>query len=68
MILLPALGPGVGEVYDQDQLDDDEQEATDHSEVHPGGPKVTVGDEESPDTTSNDDQVLQAPETILRQE
>ena len=65
VVVLPGLGPGVGKVDDEDELDDDEHEAADHAEVHPGGPEVAVGDEEGSDAAGDDDQVLETPEAVL---
>ena len=65
VVVLPGLGPGVGKVDDEDELDDDEHEAADHAEVHPGGPEVAVGDEEGADAAGDDDQVLETPEAVL---
>ena len=65
MVVLPRFCPGVGKVYDEDELDDDEHEAADHAKVHPGGAKVAVGDEEGADASGDDDQVFEAPEAIL---
>ena len=40
----PALVPGVSEVHDEDQLDQQEQEAADHTDHHPrwGGTNNTI--------------------------
>ena len=65
VVVLPRLGPGVSEVDDEHQLDDDEHEAAHHAEVHPGGTEVAVGDEEGADAASDDEQVLEAPEPVL---
>ena len=65
VIILPGFGPGMGKVDDEDELDDDEHEASDHTEVHPCGPKVAVGDEKGSDAASDDDEILEAPEPIL---
>ena len=35
LIYIPSFCPGVGEVDDKDQLDEDEEEATDHPKIHP---------------------------------
>ena len=55
----------MSKVNDEDELDDDEHEASNHAKVHPGGTKVTVGNEECSNPSSNDDGVLESPETIL---
>ena len=53
------------EVNDEDKLDDDEHEAADHPEVHPGRPEAPVRDEEGPNPPGDDDGVLEAPEPVL---
>ena len=65
VVVLPRLGPGVSEVDDEHELDDDEHEAAHHAEVHPGGTEVAVGDEEGADAAGDDEQVLEAPEPVL---
>ena len=62
---LPALGPRVGKVHDQDQLDEDEGEPAEQPEVHPGGAEGAVRDEEGPDAAPDHDEVLDAPEAVL---
>ena len=62
---LPALGPGVGKVHDQDQLHEDEGEAAEEPKVHPGGAEGAVRDEEGPDAAADNDEVLDAPEAVL---
>ena len=53
----PAVGPGVGEVDDEHQLDQDEDEAPDHAEVHPPvqaagctGRETNTGHQHNPET------------------
>ena len=65
VVVLPRLGPGVSEVDDEHELDDDEHEPSYHAEVHPGGTEVAVGDEEGADAAGDDEQVLEAPEPVL---
>ena len=62
---LPAFSPGVGEVDDEDQLDEDEGEAAEHPEVHPGVAEGSVRDKEGAHAAQDDDQILEAPEPIL---
>ena len=62
---LPALGPGVGKVDDENQLDEDEGEAAEQPEVHPGGAEGAVRDEECADAAADHDHVLDAPEAVL---
>lgn len=59
----PRLGPGESKVHNLHQLDEDEEKAAYHPEVHPGHPKVSLGDEKGADHSSNDNQVFEAPET-----
>ena len=35
LIYIPSFCPGVGEVDDENQLDEDEEEATNHAKIHP---------------------------------
>ena len=65
VVFPPGLCPAVCEVNDEDKLNDDEHEAADHPEVHPGRPKAPVRDEECPNPSGDDDCVLETPETIL---
>ena len=65
VVLAPGLGPAVREVNDEDQLDDDEHEASDHPEVHPRWSEVSMRDEESSDPTRDDECVLESPESVL---
>ena len=55
----------MSKVNDEDELNDDEHEASNHAKVHPGGTKVTVGNEECSDPSGNDDGVLESPEAVL---
>ena len=59
------LSPGVTEVNDENQLDEDEQEGSGQAEVHPGGAEASVRDEERADGPSEQDQDLEAPESVL---
>ena len=65
VIFSPGLSPAVSEVNDQNQLNDDEHEASDHTKVHPGGSEVTVRNEEGSHPASDDQGVLESPESIL---
>ena len=65
VVFPPALCPAVCKVYDENKLDDDEHEATDHPEVHPGRPEAPVRNEERPNPSGDDDGVLETPETVL---
>ncbi len=56
----------MGKVDDEDQLDEDEQEAARHPEVHPGGAEAAVRDEKGADPAPDDEEVLQAPEPVLQ--
>ncbi len=66
MLRLPGLGPAVGQVNDEHQLDEDEEEAARHPKVHPGGPEAAVGYEKGADPAANDEQVFDAPESVLQ--
>ena len=45
-------------VNDENQLNDDEHEATNHSKIHSSWTKVVMRDEESTNTFSNDKNAL----------
>ena len=59
------LGPAVGKVNDEAQLDEDEEEAAHDAKVHPHLAKGSVGDPEGADHAADDQQVLEAPEPVL---
>ena len=65
VIILPGFGPGMGKVDDEDELDNDEHEASYHAEVHPCGPEAAVRDEKGSDAAGDDDEILEAPEPVL---
>ena len=56
----------MGEIDYQNQLDQNEAKATDHSKYHPDVTKRASRDEESADHSSDNDEVFQPPETILQ--
>jgi hypothetical protein len=56
----------VGKVDDENELDEDEEEAARHPEVHPGGAEAAVRDEEGAHPATDDEEVLQAPEPVLQ--
>ena len=62
----PSFSPRVGEIDYQNQLDQNEAKATDHSKYHPDVTKRASRDEESADHSSDNDEVFQPPETILQ--
>ncbi len=64
-LLHPTLGPGMGKVDNQDQLDHDKQEPTDEAKVHPSLAKVALGYEEGAHDATGDDEELEAPEPVL---
>ena len=67
IVAVPGLGPAVGEVNDEDELDEDEEEAADESEPHPDGAEgAGVGDPEGCDHAADDDEVLDPPEPVLQ--
>jgi hypothetical protein len=66
VLSLPGLGPAMSQVNDEDQLNEDEEEAAHQPEVHPGGAKVAVRDEEGADPAADDEEILDAPETVLQ--
>ena len=66
MLCLPCLRPAVSQVDDEDQLDEDEEQAARHPKVHPGVAEAAVGDKEGADPATDDQEVLDAPETILK--
>ena len=55
----------MSKINDQNKLDEDEAKSSDHSEIHPGVSKGTVRDEECPDAAANQEQILEAPESVL---
>ena len=59
------LSPGVTKVDDEDKLDQDEQEGSGQAEVHPSRAEASVRDEERADGACQQDQDLQAPESVL---
>ena len=65
MVLHPRLCPAVSEVDDEDKLNDDEQESSHHSEVHPGWAKTAVWDKEGSDAAGDYDEIFDAPEPVL---
>ena len=57
----------MGEVNDEDELDEDEEEAADESEPHPDCAEgAGVGDPEGCDHAADDDEVLDPPEPVLQ--
>lgn len=60
----PALSPGVSKINDEHQLDKDEEEATNHTKIHPHLAKMTPGNEECTNDCTNQDQVFQTPEPV----
>ncbi len=56
----------MGKVDDENQLDEDEEEAARHPEVHPGWAEAAVRDEKGAHPAPDDEEVLQAPEPVLQ--
>ena len=51
----------MGEVYNKDELDQDEAEASDHSDPHPGRPEIASWDEKRANDDTDDHQKLEEP-------
>jgi len=66
VLSLPGLSPAVGQVDDEDQLDDDEEQGPHQPKVHPGVTEAAVGDEEGAHPAADHQQVLQGPESVLQ--
>ena len=65
MLPTPTFRPTVCKVNDEDELNDDEHEASNHAKVHPGRTKVSMGNKECSNPSGNDDGVLESPEAVL---
>ena len=65
VVSVPGLGPAVGEVNYQDELDEDEEEAANEAEPHPDSAEGAVWDPECGDHTGDDNEILDAPESVL---
>ncbi len=59
------LSPAVSEVNDENQLDEDEEKASNHAEVHPHLAECPVRDPEGANHSPDDEQVFEAPEPVL---
>jgi hypothetical protein len=55
----------VSEVNDENQLDEDEEKASNHAEVHPHLAECPVRDPEGANHSPDDEQVFEAPEPVL---
>ncbi len=55
----------MSEVNDENQLDEDEEKASDHAEVHPHLAECSVRDPEGANHPTDDEQVFEAPEPVL---
>lgn len=51
-------------VYDQNKLDHDKTEASDHAEDHPRRCELPLRYEESPNNSTDNQQVFNAPESV----
>ena len=51
VIFLPRFCPTMGKVNNENKLDDDEQETTNHAKIHPCRSKVSMGNKERANTT-----------------
>lgn len=65
VVSIPGLCPAMSEVNDENELDDDEKESSDHAEVHPDFSERSLRNPEGSDHAGNDDDVLDAPEAVL---
>ena len=61
----PSFGPRVSKVNDQNQLDQNEAKATNHSKYHPDVTKRATWDEEGANHSPDNDKVFQPPKAIL---
>ena len=62
---LPSLSPGVSKVDDENKLNENECQPSQHSKVHPSVSKSTMRDEEGSHDAHDDDEILKAPESVL---
>ena len=65
IVSIPSFSPTVGKVNDQNKLDEDEQEASNEAKPHPNCSKRSIRNPEGCNHASDDDQILDSPETIL---
>jgi len=54
----------MSKIDDQNQLDNYEEKTTQHSKVHPNGPKRLFRNEESTDDPANYQEILDRPESV----
>ena len=55
----------MGKVNDEDELDQDEGQTADESKVHPSVAKSAMGDKESSNDAADNEEILEAPESVL---
>jgi len=66
--LIAYLSPAVSEVYDENELDEYEEEASHQPEVHPHLAEVAVGhprDPEGSNHPADDQEIFESPKTVL---
>ena len=62
----PVFSPRVREVHDQYQLDNDENESSRYSEIHPYWSKASVWNEERCHSSSTHNHILDTPESKVK--
>ena len=68
VVSIPVLGPAVGEVNDEDELDKDEEETSHQPEVHPHlGEGGVAGDPEGADHPTDNYEILDPPAAVLEE-
>ena len=65
ILVEPSFGQTVGEIDDENELDEDEQEPANHSYPHEGNREILAANVEEPEHETGHQQVFEEPKAVL---